>query len=122
MIYGIRQTIIRVVNLSFPLRHPQQTRHYLSTASVPHIQSSPSRTASRSRKHGEQVISASYDRVVSLWDMHERLFDGNGKERYQTASPTATPFVTRDIPHLWRKSGINILIHGGKHTILVSSL
>ena len=83
MLYSIRQTITRVVNLSLPLRHPQQTRHYLSTTSVSHIPSSPSsRTASRSRKDGEQVISASYDRVVSLWDIHERLFDGNGKGRY----------------------------------------
>ena len=38
------------------------------------------------------------------------------------AFPTATPFVTRDILHFWRKPGINILIRGGKHTILVSSL
>ena len=44
-----------------------------------HIPSSPaSRTASRSLKHGEQVISASYNRVVSLWVMHESYLMGIG--------------------------------------------
>ena len=78
MIYGIRQTITQV-DLSLPLRHPQQIRHYLSTISVLHIPSSPaSRTASRSLKHGEQVINASYNRVVSLWVMHESYLMGIG--------------------------------------------
>ena len=82
MVYGIRQTIARVVDLSLPLRHPQQTRHYLSTTSVPHIPSpSYSCTASHSRKHGEQVISASYDRVVSLWGIHESYLMGIGRKR-----------------------------------------
>ena len=85
MIYGTRQTITRVVDLSLPLRHPQQTRHYLSTTSVPHIPSSPSsRTASHSRKHGEQVISASYNRVVSLMGIGRKRSRGDAEldERY----------------------------------------
>ena len=44
------------------------------------ISTPSSRNASYSRKHREQVTSASYDRVVNLWDMRERLFDGNRKE------------------------------------------
>ena len=116
MIYGIRQTITQVVDLSLPLRHPQQIRHYLSTTSVPtfHL-----RTASHSRNHGEQVISTSYDRVVSLWGMHESYLmrmgadDAELDERYlcvvwllwivlkilpsrklSRTSPTATPAIS----------------------------
>ena len=45
------------------------------------ISTSSSHNSSHSRKHREQVTSASYDRVVSLWDMRSRLFDGNKKEK-----------------------------------------
>ena len=45
------------------------------------ISTPSSRHASHSRKHREQVTSASYDRVVDLWDMRERPFDGNRKEK-----------------------------------------
>ena len=54
MIYGIRKTVTRVVDFS----HRQPLA-----------------------KNGERVISACYEKMVSLWDMHEGPFDGSRKEK-----------------------------------------
>ena len=63
-----------VSDIRYQINYSQQTRHYLSTTSVPHIPYSPP----TARKN-----LACYDRVVSLWDIHERRFDGSRKEKEQ---------------------------------------